>query len=390
MMWWGALRGAQRVGLLHVPLVHCFICWTAVRTLTLRSTDNKSGMAADRALEFDLVTPDGVHRTANAATNADLFWALRGAGAASFGVVLSATFRVEPAMPLTLALMSFNTTRASASAFLSLLATHAPAWAADGWGGPMTAGALALVTPTLDVDAAERSMREASTFVSAQGGSVAFTRQGSFYEFYSTHFASDSPAVGFGSAAVVSFRVLPKALHRSDAGRASIEATFGAMLDAGLTPYVLQTAPASYAYDDRDPAQANTVHAAWRDSYWMVGTQASWAWDASLSEREATAALIQEASRNLTALAPDGSMYPNEADPWTEDWQGEFWGRQNYARLLEIKQKYDPDGLLVCWKCVGFESTMQTNEAYQCMGAFQGGKNLGHLGEDIGIVSLLP
>ncbi|KAK7738410.1 hypothetical protein SLS53_006225 [Cytospora paraplurivora] len=194
------------------------------------------------------------------------------AGAASFGVILSAIFKVEPAMPLTLALMSFNATKASTSAFLSLLATHAPAWAADGWGGPIAAGTLALVTPILDVDAAEHSMREASTFVSAQGGSVSFTRQGSFYELYSTYFASDSPAVGFGSATVVSFRVLPKALHTSDAGRASIDAVFGAMLDAGVTPYVFQTAPALYAYDDGDPAQANAVHAAWRDSYWMVGT----------------------------------------------------------------------------------------------------------------------
>lgn len=37
-----------------------------------------------------------------------------------------------------------------------------------------------------------------------------------------------------------------------------------------------------------------------------------------------------------------------------EGWQDAFWG-PNYERLLSIKQKYDPDRVLDCWKCVGFE-----------------------------------
>ena len=61
------------------------------------------GLGADRVLEITVVTPDGVLRTANGYTNPDLFWALRGAGGGAFGVVLSMTVKVEPAMPLTLA-----------------------------------------------------------------------------------------------------------------------------------------------------------------------------------------------------------------------------------------------------------------------------------------------
>jgi FAD/FMN-containing dehydrogenase len=334
------------------------------------------GLGADRALEFTLVTPDSVLRTANAAINPDLFWALRGAGSASFGVVLSATFLVEPAMPLTLALMQFNTTTTTAGDFLRLLVNQAASWAVDGWGGPMTPGAVALVTPLLDVDAARRSMESVAEFVTEQGGTVLITRLKSFYELYTKYFkATTSP--GYASATFASMRVIPKSLHHSAAGRASIQETLMALSDATLTPYIFQTAPASYSYNNSDPSQANAVHSAWRDSYWVMGTEVTWPWDADLATRNSTAALLQEASRNLTALAPapGGSMYPNLADPWVEGWQREFWGEEKYARLLEIKNRYDPRGLLGCRRCVGFDdSTVATDPAYQCLDAFQGAR----------------
>lgn len=46
-------------------------------------------------LEFKIVTPDGQLRIANRCQNSDLFWALRGGGGGTFGVVLEATTRVE-------------------------------------------------------------------------------------------------------------------------------------------------------------------------------------------------------------------------------------------------------------------------------------------------------
>ena len=46
------------------------------------------------------MTPDGEVRTANECQNADLFWALRGGGGGTFGVVLESTQRVEPKLTL--------------------------------------------------------------------------------------------------------------------------------------------------------------------------------------------------------------------------------------------------------------------------------------------------
>src|SRR5256885_13194497 len=51
------------------------------------------GMAAAGLLEAEVVTADGVMRIANACTNPDLFWALKGGGGGGIGVVTQLTLR---------------------------------------------------------------------------------------------------------------------------------------------------------------------------------------------------------------------------------------------------------------------------------------------------------
>jgi FAD/FMN-containing dehydrogenase len=53
------------------------------------------GTAAGSLLEAEVVTADGQIRIANACTNPDLFWALKGGGGGSFGVVSKMTVRVH-------------------------------------------------------------------------------------------------------------------------------------------------------------------------------------------------------------------------------------------------------------------------------------------------------
>ncbi|MDE4982285.1 BBE domain-containing protein, partial [Francisella tularensis subsp. holarctica] len=44
----------------------------------------------------------------------------------------------------------------------------------------------------------------------------------------------------------------------------------------------------------------------------------------------------------------------NEADYFQKNWQQVFGG-SNYSKLLNIKNKYDPNGLFYCHHCVGIE-----------------------------------
>lgn len=54
------------------------------------------GLGVDRVVQFRVVTPDGIYRTASACQNQDLFWALRGGGGHAFGVVIESSSIVEP------------------------------------------------------------------------------------------------------------------------------------------------------------------------------------------------------------------------------------------------------------------------------------------------------
>src|SRR5215472_5505593 len=56
----------------------------------------RPGTAAANLLEAEVVTPDGAVRTANAASNPDLFWALKGGAGGTFGAVTRLTLRTHP------------------------------------------------------------------------------------------------------------------------------------------------------------------------------------------------------------------------------------------------------------------------------------------------------
>jgi FAD/FMN-containing dehydrogenase len=53
------------------------------------------GLAAASLLEAEVITADGKIRIVNACTDPDLFWALKGGGGGSFGVVSKVTLRVH-------------------------------------------------------------------------------------------------------------------------------------------------------------------------------------------------------------------------------------------------------------------------------------------------------
>ncbi|XHO77722.1 hypothetical protein BCC0238_007316 (plasmid) [Burkholderia gladioli] len=59
------------------------------------SFSKRYGMAAASLLQAEIVTADGVVRTVNASREPDLFWALKGGGGGSFGVVTRITLQTH-------------------------------------------------------------------------------------------------------------------------------------------------------------------------------------------------------------------------------------------------------------------------------------------------------
>jgi hypothetical protein len=71
-------------------------------------------------------------------------------------------------------------------------------------------------------------------------------------------------------------------------------------------------------------------------------------------EAAANIARVDQAMNILKEACPGAGSYVNEADYFEENWQREFWG-VHYPRLLSIKRRYDPIGLFHCHHGVGSE-----------------------------------
>ena len=79
----------------------------------------RPGTAAANLLEAEVVTPDGAVRTANAASNPDLFWALKGGAGGTFGAVTRLTLRTH-ALPAYVGAVRTMITAASDAAHATL------------------------------------------------------------------------------------------------------------------------------------------------------------------------------------------------------------------------------------------------------------------------------
>jgi hypothetical protein len=63
---------------------------------------------------------------------------------------------------------------------------------------------------------------------------------------------------------------------------------------------------------------------------------------------------IRNAMNEIRKIVPNAGSYVAESDFFEEAWQQSFWG-SNYARLLAVKEKYDPSGLFFVHHGVGSE-----------------------------------
>lgn len=73
-------------------------------------------MAADHVMALQVVTADGRFVTACSEENQDLFWAMRGGGGSTYGVVTSIIIRVHPVVFGTVSTFAFGTSSSNVSA----------------------------------------------------------------------------------------------------------------------------------------------------------------------------------------------------------------------------------------------------------------------------------
>ncbi|GMG05996.1 unnamed protein product [Aspergillus oryzae] len=320
------------------------------------------GLGVDRVIQYKIVTPDGKYRIANECQNQELFWALRGGGGGTFGVVMESTHRVEPRVSIVSASIKFPPKANSSNVlpFLDILVNNAVKWAHEGWGGHISGNSLINVTPLLSLSEAKDSLSEAIAYAKSQGGTAVIEEFPSWYEFYQKYVVPN--AVTVGNAHFAATRLIPKTVFETATGRADLMNFFSVLLSKGGSVYIPVVGP--LLYKDVKP---NSATPAWRDAIWSVGADGFWAWNSTLQTREQKVAEMQDMTALLEEITPGSGAYSPEANPFTKDWQEAWWGSENYGKLLKIKEKYDPNGLLSCWKCVGWK---ETDAQSSCFSAF--------------------
>ena len=354
------------------------------------------GTASASLLQAEVVTADGALRIANACMNPELFWALKGGGGGSLGIVTKLTLRTH-ALPASIGAVNMTIQATSDDAYRRLLGLmldfYRDRLMNPHWGeqlkfkrsnelvvsmvfqGLSRGEASAVWQPFIDsIAAAPADFRiTAAPFIIAlparrfwepgflkllPGIVVGDHRPGA--PPGNIIWSGDQGQVGQVLHAQQS-TWLPAALlqpHRHDA---FVDALFAATRHWQIAFHVnkgLAGAPPAAIDATRDTAMNPAVLDAFALA--MTGAEEAPAYpgvdghepDVSTARRRARA--IDAATAELRKLVPTPGAYVSESNFFEADWPRAFWGT-HHARLAAAKRHYDPDGLFFVHHGVGSE-----------------------------------
>jgi len=354
------------------------------------------GTASAGLLEAEVVTADGKVLIANASRNADLFWALKGGGGGSIGVITRLTLRTRE-LPASFGGVMFKLKASSDQAYRALieqlLSFYASALFNPQWGeqigfetdntvrismvfqGLSQQQAAGVWAPMLDWLKAhpEYSFEEEfkcialparhfwnADFFRKHAPSLIEedTRPGSpshHMVWKGDHEQAGWYIHGYKSAWMDASLLAPARLAAlADAVfKASRHWHVGFHFNKGLAG-----APAAEIEAARNSAMNPAMLSAFALVIIAGGGPAQFQGMPGAVQERAIARQrardIGKAMDELLAVQPDAGSYLSESDYFLANWQAAFWGG-NYPRLAQVKQKYDPQGLFFIRHGVGSE-----------------------------------
>jgi FAD/FMN-containing dehydrogenase len=323
------------------------------------------GLAADNTLEFEVVTANGELVKASRAENSDLYWALSGGGGGNYGVVYSMTVRAHPEAPV--AGLKFAVTAPAENPdalFDAIDAWHAAlpdvvdagimAIYFFGPGFLQSPATTAYNKTRAELEAIMKPFVDAATAVGATVD-VTYTEYATYYEHYN-HYWGPLPAgnIMVGDS-LFGGRLMPR-----DA-LPSFGPTARQLTEMGVTYIGVGTNVSRHGLDG-----ANAVLPQWRSSIVQVSLTLPWSFQAPFADMVASQDRItNEVQPVIEAATPGAGAYMNEADFQQPDFQDTFYG-VNYPKLKEVKNKYDPEGLLYVRTGVGSEAWTQRSGGRLC------------------------
>jgi FAD/FMN-containing dehydrogenase len=326
-----------------------------------------------------VVIPDGSFLTANEEQNSDLYWAIRGGGGSTFGVVTSAIIAAYPRVQVATASYSLtNRSPDTAAVFWAGVREFYQSFASNADSGHYVVYRHACNLPTqpwnctlstiphwannMNVSQLQAYLRPYFARLSSLGVAVVGPTWADYPSvwaaFNSSFGGSQQPGSTTGTTHPAS-RIFPR---RNWEDPASFNATFAAIRETvestsgRIQGFNIKAAPNSRVN------QSNAAHPAWRDTL-LFAFMAN-PWDADNVTVDTIAAhnkQLVERSQPWRDVSPGGGSYMNEGDINEPNFQDAFFGG-NYARLYALKQRYDPTGTLYAATAVGSEDWYVTDQ----------------------------
>ncbi|KAG7095768.1 hypothetical protein E1B28_006473 [Marasmius oreades] len=308
------------------------------------------GLGVDNALQFTAVVASGEHLIANAHTNTDLFWALRGGGGGTYGVVTSVTYLTHDPAPVVGLFISSNFSSTEvARSVLSEYFKLQPTLADARWGGysflSSTSLLSILIAPNTDWAFANATVAPFINFTFNMSADTSFESFPfpSFYNLY-TLVLADGTQNGFNQE--IASRLIPRSVYET-----RYEKIADAVIAFNGTLNFNQVAGGVVSSVNPDSVGVNP---AWRDGLALGIGGGGWKEGATVAEIQAQKQRAKDCLSILENLHPGGGTYFNEASLYESNPAHTFFGN-HYSRLLAIKDHYDPRGLFVVAEGVGSE-----------------------------------
>jgi len=352
------------------------------------------GIACAGLLEAEIVTADGKIRIVNAAQDPDLYWALKGGGGGTFGIITRMTLATHD-LPTTFGLAEWSVKAKSDEAFHRLLARFIDVYATSlfnpHWGeqvaanpsntlsvqmlyaGPDGAAAKAAWAPLADFVAAHPQDYQAKPLNIAtipprffwDGAILGAAAPGAIRrdtrpdarprDFWWTGNTTEAGTFWHGYSSVW----MPQSLLEPDNRAKLVDAWFAASRHwqvafhfnkglGGSTDAVRAAARETATNPEVADAFALAIMGMDGPSVYPPLPQEK----GMLLFARGDAASIHKASELLHQAAPGAGCYMSECDYFNPDWRRASWG-PHADRLEAIKRRYDPNGLFIVHHGVG-------------------------------------
>ncbi|KAJ5618249.1 FAD/FMN-containing dehydrogenase [Penicillium herquei] len=326
---------------------------------------SRYGLAADQVLAWEVVTPTGTLVTATPDNEySDLYWAFSGGGGGTYGVVVSMISRAHPELHTATAELIVYRNSTSAAEFdevfeiylNSTIPSLLDSRGASVW--YLTTEALEL-TPITIPGGTKKQLEAilAPVLEALKRTSLSYTYDiGRFPTFYSS-FEKMSPDVNVTEYNIAG-RFIPRDVLDKEpklvADRLRRIASYGAAVSGVSVNASLSSQMIS-----------NSVNPGWRKAaidvvVGLPSSKTNQPLDAKRMKMTTDVLLPY-----IESITPGAGAYLNEADINQPDWKETFYG-PNYHRLLMIKEKYDPQGVLYAATAVGSDNWTQHNDGRLC------------------------